>query len=93
MKKTLLALSLIFILSGCESPKYDKVGGEVVGKNIYDGRYGVSYYIEISYPVGDGKFSISEVDVGKEDYNKYKTGDKVTTYVNEDGIGTFVKEK
>ena len=94
MKKIMLGISLIvLLLAGCGEPpeEYVKTKGEVIGKHISGGRHGDFYYIEVSYPIRDGKFSIDSIYVEKEEYSDFHIKDVVTVYGNKDGIGGIVK--
>lgn len=92
MKKLLLIILLIPMLCSCQPVSYVKVNGEVVGKEISGGKYGDSYYINISYPISGGKFAIDSYNVQDKDiYNDFHLKDKVTVYANEDGIGEILK--
>lgn len=93
MKKLFLIISLIILplLTSCEPQQYTKTSGEVVGKSVTGGRYGDSYYISVSYPMSNGKFAIDDSNVDKEDFDSYHINDKVTIYVNDNGIGLISK--
>jgi hypothetical protein len=94
MNKIFVCIALaITLLAGCgESQQYEKVAGEVISKHITGGRYSDIYYIVVSYPSGGGKFTIDDIDVGdKTNYDNYNVKDKVTVYVNENGIGEITK--
>jgi hypothetical protein len=94
MKRIIAGIALIMLLlAGCsqEPPqKYDKATGEVVGKMVSGSRYGDSYYITVSYPIGS-KFAIDKLNVGKSVYDSLAVKDKVTVYVNDKGVGEITK--
>lgn len=96
MNKIIIALTLcLVVLTGCEEPTpYNKVSGEIVKKEVFHGKGGASRYLEISYPVGENnKFQIDSYYIKEEkEFNKYKVKEKVTIYVNNEGIGGVVKE-
>jgi hypothetical protein len=93
MKKLFACITLVVILlTGCSEPEeYTRSKGEIIGKHISSGRYGNSYYIEVSYPVRDGKFGIDNISVERDVYDSYHIKDEVTVYGNKEGIGGIVK--
>lgn len=97
MKKLILSifvgLMMLVSLVGCsEEPpeQFKKTSGEVVDKDTSGGR-STSYFVEVSYPVSNGKFAIDSCYVDKELYNNIQIKDKVTVYVNKKGIGEVTK--
>lgn len=97
MKKLFLSLLLttmvLLTLTGCLEPsQFSKTDGEVIDKKIVEERFGDSYYIVVAYPFEEGdKFIVENVYVEKDEFNNYKPKDKVTLYVNKNGIGQIVK--
>ena len=90
---SLIGLMMLIGLVGCsqEPPEqFRKTSGEVVDKDSSGGR-STSYYVEVSYPVSNGKFAIDQCYVDKELYNDIQLKDKVTVYVNKKGIGEVTK--